>query len=141
MPKKTLKDYILEAIPTYQASNALTSLYNAKKELDSKNEKGYDNYAHRLGMCESAQTGSIGATVGLSIGTLLEAKDLIGKTFGVFGNKKIGFKEALKDSKKDMNNNVEGVIYGLTNPEKECRIWLMDLDKGTNTWKENTKEH
>lgn len=45
------------------------------------------------------------------------------------------FGEILKDSGKDMKNNYEGVVYGLQNPDKSCRIWLNDLDINTNTWR------
>ena len=29
----------------------------------------------------------------------------------------------------------EATVYGLTNPDKDCRIWLKDLDINTNTWR------
>ena len=40
-----------------------------------------------------------------------------------------------KDSLKDLYNNYEATVYGLTNPDKDCRIWLKDLDINTNTWR------
>ena len=35
---------------------------------------------------------------------------------------------SLSDSYKDMKNNFEGLNYGLNNPDKDCRVWLEDLD-------------
>ena len=127
-------DKVIKYIPTYSIVNSLTSLRNAKKEMDNKKDYGYDNYAHRLGMCESAKNGYIGALTGMSAGILKEGLDIARKTTGI-GSKRIGFKKALEDSKKDMKNNIEGIKFGLTNDGKECRIWLDDLDYRSNTWR------
>ncbi len=44
-------------------------------------------------------------------------------------------RDAGKDSYKDMENNFEGLHYGLTNSEEDCKTWLRDLDMEKNIWK------
>ena len=114
--------------PVVKMGDAFGTLYAAKKEMDDVNKEGYDNYAHRLGMCLNAQKGAESAAYSATLGLLKEAKDIVQKI------PKKGIKEALKDSVKDLKNNAEGLYYGLTNPEQSCRIWLKDLNYGENKW-------
>ena len=110
------------------AFNAL-NLYNKKREIDQANQVGYDNYAHRLAMCENAQNGPFDAAVSLGGGIIKEAYDL---------TKKIpqqGLIKPFQDSFKDMSNNIEGLQYGLTHPFNNCRTWLNNLDYENNKWK------
>lgn len=132
---KDLKEELLEYMPTYTIPMSLSNLMSAKSEMETLKRVGYDNYAHRLGMCESARMGKLGALSAIGLGILKEGKDLAEKTFGLNGQKKIGFKKAIEDSKKDMSNNMEGITFGLTNPEKSCRIWLENLDYKNNKWR------
>lgn len=126
--KDILKDAVSE-YPPVKIGEVAGTLHAAKKEMDAVKKDGYDNYAHRLGMCLNAQRGLDSAAYSFIGGVLKEIYDIARKT------PKKGIKEALKDSKKDMKNNIEGIIYGLTNPDKSCRIWLEDLDYGENEWK------
>lgn len=82
-------------------------------------------------MCQNAQDGWNTATYSLGLGIAKEAKDLYDKS--IRGNKP--WRESLADSYKDMKNNIEGLKYGLKNPDKPCRIWLKNLDYRTNKWK------
>ena len=34
-----------------------------------------------------------------------------------------------------MENNIEGLYHGLTDPNTDCKIWLNDLDYRAKTWK------
>lgn len=126
---KAISDY-----PTVKMGDALGTLFAAKKEMDYVKEDGYDNYAHRLAMCLNAQKGLDSAAYSLALGVGKELKDIACKTTGLC-DRKTTFLDALKDSKKDMKNNIEGIVYGLTNPDKSCRIWLKDLNYGDNTWR------
>ena len=40
--------------------------------------------------------------------------------------------DTIKDSLKDIGNNWQGTVYGVMNPDKDCKVWLEDLD-----WKNN----
>lgn len=140
---KILNDAIDE-YPTVKMGDALGTLYAAKKEMDEVKKDGYDNYAHRLGMCLNAQKGLDSAIYSLGLGVGKEMKDIYNKTHwnSLNPNPKDMFFDfipslytALLDSYKDMGNNIEGLDYGLTNPDKSCRIWLKDLDYGENKWK------
>lgn len=115
--------------PTVKMDDALGTLMASKEEMDKVKKTGYDNYAHRLGMCLNAQKGLDSAIYSLAGGTLKEVYDFIRKA------PKIGISKALDDGKKDMKNNLEGLSFGLTNPDKSCRVWLQDLDYGANQWK------
>lgn len=119
----------VDDFPIVKMGDTLGTLHAAKKEMDQSGKDGYDNYAHRLAMCLNAQKGLDGAVYSLGWGILKELKDIVQKT------PKKGIKNAFKDSIKDMKNNIEGLEYGLTNPDLSCRVWLNDLDYGTNTWK------
>lgn len=122
------------------------NLKAAKDEMDKVKKDGYDNYAHRLGMCLNAQGGYFPAALSLGAGMLKEGKDIYCKAFdhkiGNIGNKvglcnrlnPLSFGEAWDDSVKDMTNNIEGIQYGLNNPQKSCRQWLNDLDYRNNRW-------
>lgn len=126
-----LKGWLVSQIPTTAmtiADDAL-NLYNKKREMEQANQDGYDNYAHRLAMCENAQNGPFDALVSLGGGIAKEAYDL---------KKKIpqqGFIKPIQDSIKDMSNNIEGLQYGLTHPFNDCRKWLNNLDIKNNIWK------
>ena len=115
----------------YRIGDVAGTLAAAKEEMDTVRKNGYDNYAHRLGMCLNGQKGIDSAIYSLGGGILKEASDLYSKS--VRGN--MPWREALSDSYKDMKNNIEGLKYGLQNPDKSCRVWLNDLDYGVNKWK------
>ena len=123
--KKAYEDY-----PVVKIGDAAGTLYAAKKEMDKANLINSDNYYHRLGMCLNGQKGLDSAIYSLGWGLLKEGYDIARKTYN--GN---NLADTLTDSFKDMQNNVEGLRYGLTNPDKSCRIWLNDLDINTNSWK------
>ena len=46
-----------------------------------------------------------------------------------------GIVSPVKDSIKDMSNNIEGLQYGLTHPFNNCKTWLDNLDFEKNEWK------
>ena len=123
--KKAYEDY-----PVVKIGDAAGTLHAAKKEMDKTNLINSDNYYHRLGMCLNGQKGLDSAIYSLGWGLLKEGYDIARKTYN--GN---NLADTLTDSFKDMQNNVEGLRYGLTNPDKSCRIWLNDLDINTNSWK------
>ena len=128
----TLQNIISEAFdsyPTVRMGDALGTLYAAKQEMDAVKKDGYDNYAHRLGMCLNAQKGLDSAVYSLGWGVLKEIKDIVQKA------PKKGINSAWNDTIKDMKNNMEGLQYGLTHPHDSCRTWLKDLDYGVNKWK------
>ena len=126
-----LNNWLANQIPSIVGSTAFNALnlYNKKREMDQANQVGYDNYAHRLAMCENAQNGPFDAAVSLGGGIIKEAYDL---------TKKIpqqGLIKPFQDSFKDMSNNIEGLQYGLTHPFNNCRTWLNNLDYENNKWK------
>lgn len=98
-------------------------------------------------MCLNAQEGYVPAALSLGAGVLKEGKDIYYKAFdhkiGNIGDKvglcrgkqPLSFNEAWGDSAKDMRNNLEGIQYGLSNPQKNCRQWLNDLDYRNNKWR------
>lgn len=118
---------------------------NLVNRLDEMNKykgtgiHGADNYYHRLAMCENAQMGFPEMVVSLGGGLAKEAVDIYCKTRGECGEKKIGFIEAVKDSAKDMGNNIGGSFLGLPISKKNCKLLLENLDWETNTWKEPRK--
>lgn len=119
------------ANPIYRAGETLGTLMAAQDEMKQANLIGGDNYYHRLGMCLNAQEGADRAAYSLGLGLAKEALwDYPLKTL-----RGTPQKEILEDSLKDMKNNYEGIIWGLQNPEKSCKIWLKDLDINTNEWK------
>lgn len=132
---KEIVDNVMEEVlrraSYYPVGYSLGTLKSAKDEMDAARRHGYDNYAHRLGMCLNAQNGLDTAAYSLGLGILKEAKDLYDKS--IKGN--MPWRESLADSYKDMKNNLEGLSYGLQNPDKSCKIWLNDLDMRKNTWK------
>lgn len=128
----------------YYKSEKFLAIKNSIKENTLKcNELN----AHRLGMCLNAQGGYFPAALSLGAGMLKEGKDIYCKAFdhkiGNIGNKvglcnrsnPLSFGEAWDDSAKDMANNIEGIQYGLNNPQKSCRQWLNDLDYRNNRWR------
>lgn len=119
---------ILSSLPEYKTLEA------AKKEMEMVNQPGYDNYAHRLGMCRIGQMTSwdwpYAPSLGMGLGILKEIKDLYDKS--IKGN--MSWKESLKDSAKDMHNNFEGLNYGINNPDQDCRKWLKNLNYRSNQW-------
>ena len=125
---------IFSEFPPVKIGEVAGNLKAAKEEMEKVKKDGYDNYAHRLGMCLNGQRGLDSAIYSLGMGVGKELKDIFCKTSGYCG-KKDTFINNLKDSWKDTKNNLEGVSYGLTNPNESCRIWLQDLDYGANKWK------
>lgn len=89
-------------------------------------------------MYTNAQDGIDKAAYSLMWGAAKEAKDLFSKTLG---NKEFYYspietgKKAILDSIKDTKNNLEGIRFGLQNPNLDGGTWLNDLDYKTNTWK------
>ena len=122
-------DKLLSYLPEYK------TLKDAKQEMDRINMVGYDNYAHRLAMCRIGQMGASGSILSPRIGEILglgkEAYDIYNKS--VKGSRP--WSKTLYDSFKDLNNNYESLNWGLNNPDKDCRIWLKDLDFRENEWK------
>lgn len=119
-----------ENYPAVQMGDTAGTLYAAKKEMDKRNLINGDNYYHRLGMCLNGQKGSPSAAYSFAGGLLKEGIDIAKKTW-----KGQPMAEIFSDSGKDLQNNWEGIQYGLKNPNKSCRMWLNDLDINTNTWK------
>ncbi len=129
------------------AGTVAGNLFASMKDMQTANKIGYDNYAHRLGMCLNAQEGLGAAALSLGAGVLKEGYDIyckaldnkagnIGKNMGLCNNKQTSsLNEAWADSKKDMANNLEGIQYGLNNPNGNCRKWLNNLDYRKNQWR------
>ncbi len=124
-----LADKILSKSPEY------LTLKDAKKEMEQHNLINGDNYYHRLGMCRIGQMGGVGSVlsprIGEALGWAKEAHDIYKKS--IKGN--APWCDTLLDSFKDLNNNYESMDWGLKNPDKDCRIWLKDLDINSNTWR------
>ncbi len=118
-------------LPTSRIGDVVGTLHATKKDMDNHNLINGDNYYHRLGMCLNAQKGLDSALYSFGAGILKEGIDLYNKS--IKDNQP--WKESLSDSFKDIKNNYEGTIYGLTNPDENCRVWLRDLDINTNKWK------
>lgn len=131
----TFQKFVNTATNAFKWLPEYKTLEDAKQEMDRVNKNGYDNYAHRLGMCRVGQltnsTWPYSPAIGAGLGILKEGKDLIDKSY--YGN--VPFKEALLDSLKDMKNNFEGLNYGINNPNGDCRKWLTDLDYEKNEWR------
>ena len=123
------------------------NLSASMKDMQTANKIGYDNYAHRLGMCLNAQEGLGAAALSLGAGVLKEGYDIyckaldnktgnIGKNLGLCKNTQTSsLNEAWADSKKDMANNLEGIQYGLNTHNGSCRKWLSNLDYRNNQWR------
>lgn len=130
-----IKDDITRNATFYPLGYAIGSLYTAKKEMDDRNIINSDNYYHRLGMSQ------IGQEAKQTPATLLWGELLgLAKEGYDFGKKTIkgdNIFDTLKDNWKDMKNNNEALYWGLTNPNKNNRIWLRDLDINSNIWKSN----
>lgn len=131
----------------YEGASTIGTAYPIYKNLRLRQDQmkrdniiGGDNYSHRLGMCDAGQLGMDGAIAALAGGVLKETRDIYCKTQGQCGEKKQSFGDAFNDSKKDMLNNLEGLYYGLRYPDRDCRVWLKDLDLKTNTWKNGDEE-
>ena len=92
LPLQNIISEAFDSYPTVRMGDALGTLYAAKKEMDDVNEDGYDNYAHRLGMCLNAQKGLESAAYSAVLGLFKEVRDIAQKT------PQKGIKEALKDS-------------------------------------------
>ncbi len=114
-------------IPTL--GEVVGNLHAAKKEMDTVRKKGYDNYAHRLGMCLNSQNGFEQSVYSFGAGVFKELKDIVAKI------PQKGVEEAWNDSVKDMKNNIEGIKYGFSNPQSSCRKWLNNLDYENNKWR------
>jgi hypothetical protein len=97
-----------------------------------------DNYYHRLGMCLNGQKDAETAVYSFVDGFAKEGYDFVIKNYKDIKTNNFSWeniKKHGKDSLKDLYNNYEATVYGLTNPDKDCRIWLKDLDINTNTWR------
>lgn len=115
--------------PAYRIGEAAGNLRAAQQEMNEARQDGYDNYAHRLGMCLNGQGGVDQYLYSLGGGIAKEAYDIARKT------PKIGFTNAWNDSVKDMRNNFEGLNYGFLNSDSSCREWLQNLDYKNNKWR------
>ena len=115
--------------PAYRIGEAAGNLRAAQQEMNEVRQDGYDNYAHRLGMCLNGQGGLDQYLYSFGGGIAKEAYDIARKT------PKIGFTNAWNDSVKDMRNNFEGLNYGFLNSDSSCREWLQNLDYKNNKWR------
>ena len=119
---------------------------NLVNRLDEMNKykgtgiRGADNYYHRLAMCENAQMGLPEMIASFGGGLAKEAIDIYCKTRGECGEKKTSFIDAIKDSAKDMGNNVDGLFLGLPTSKKDCKLLLEGLNWETNTWEKPRKQ-
>ena len=112
----------------YDSMIAYNILRNSQKRmLDDNVTPNRDNYYHREGMCRAAQHSVAGAA--LIGGIIKEGIDMVNKS------KTIGWKEALKDSTKDMMNNLDGLRLGMENPDVPCSELLKGFDSKNNRWK------
>lgn len=114
----------------YRMGQTAGILHSSLNEMKTAQIPGGDNLYHRLAMCRAAQGGADQYLYALGAGLLKEGVDIVRKI-----SKGKPVIETIKDSGKDIKNNLEGLNYGLHNPNKNCRIWLNDLDIKTNTWK------
>lgn len=117
--------------PGYEIGAVVGNLAAAYNDMHKVRRNGYDNYAHRLGMCLNGQRGLPAYAGSLLLGGLKEDYDLV---------KKIGFDrkpvaETWDDSVKDMENNIEALNWGLQNPDGSCIMWLKDFDYSNNKWR------
>lgn len=95
------------------------------------NQPHADNYAHRYADAKIGQQGKAAATAGFAIGV---GKELVDITHKILRGDNI--KETLKDSYKDMKNNLDGLKWGLQHPNQDPHEWLAELDLDSNTFKE-----
>ena len=76
---EALADKYIGWLPEYK------TLKDAKSEMEYINQRGYDNYAHRLAMCRIGQMGSNGSmfspSIGMGLGILKEISDAREKIF------------------------------------------------------------
>ena len=125
---EALADKYIGWLPEYK------TLKDAKSEMEYINQRGYDNYAHRLAMCRIGQMGSNGSmfspSIGMGLGILKEISDAREKIF----KQKKPIWETIVDSFKDLGNNYEGMDWGINNPNGDCRKWLGGLDLQNNQW-------
>ena len=89
-----------------------------------------DDYAHRYADAKIGQRGATAVATGFVIGVGKEVFDITHKI--IRGD---NVKETLKDSLKDMRNNIEGLKWGYTHPDEDPHEWLAELDLETNTFK------
>jgi len=99
-----------------------------KRNNRIKEAEGLDNYYHRKGMHEVARGGLIDAGLGFFGGALKEGFDAAKK----LPQKSLW--EIIVDSNKDLGNNNEALLRGLTNSEEDGKIWLKKLDYKNNKW-------
>ena len=155
MPKQKLKgfgDYMVDYkeiankiwdgavknYPIYKIGDAAGTLHAVKQNMDQHNLINGDNYYHRLGMCLNGQKDAETAVYSFLGGLAKEPADIAKKTYKDVRDGKAfwgSLWDNIKGSGKDIYNNYEATVYGLTNPDKDCRIWLEDLDINTNTWR------
>ena len=127
-----IKDEVVRNATFYPVGYAIGSLHAAKQEMDGVNKKGYDNYAHRLGMAQIGQESNRTPAAymwGDMLGQVKEMYDLDKKTLQ--GNNII---DTIGDGMKDLGNNDEGLNWGRNNPDKNPRSWLKNLDYKHNVW-------
>ena len=127
---RNARHIFLETNPVYRVGETFGTLHAAKQEMDAVNAVGYDNYAHRLGMCINGQGGPDQYIYGAFLGGLKEGYDIVRKIWK--GHPVI---ETLQDSYKDMDNTIEALNYGLLHPNDNCRNWLKDFDYKNNRWR------
>ena len=125
---------------SYLIGRTAGTLIGAMGEMKRQNLIGGDNYYHRLGMCENAKKGPADFALTMLEGIVKEGYDVVKKSPKIWGSdqtlsqKKQATYKMIDDSIKDMKNNWEGAVYGLTNQNKSCREWLKDLDIKNNVW-------
>lgn len=130
--KKKAKAFAEEHIPLVKAYKNLNDGQQLKVDLEQarvtgKSEHHGDNYAHREANIRNGQDGLSTGISSLAIGVAKEGYDIATKI--ARGD---NVAEVLKDSAKDMKNNVEGVVLGLTHPNENPDKLLANLDLDTN---------
>ncbi|MDR2902473.1 MAG: hypothetical protein LBU87_05135 [Lactobacillales bacterium] len=126
----------------YSTKRAYDILRNNKSEMERINKHNADNYYHRKAMCEIGQGAHpiINYAAGTGFGVLKEywdifEKSLIGRKNKSGERERKPFGEMFMDSVKDINNNADGLILGLKNPNTSCKLLLEDFDWNENKWK------
>ena len=115
---------------------SLTEGNQMKEDLEQGKYEGLpnqhhaDNYAHRYADAKIGQKGAAAAAVGYAIGVGKEVFDVSRKVL-----RGDNVKETLKDSMKDIKNNMEGLKWGYEHPNQDPHEWLAELDLDTNTFK------
>lgn len=131
--EKITNSWIMSPFRAYEnLSNGQTLKEDLEQgKITGKSEHHADNYAHTHANIINGQDGLDTAISSLAIGTLKETYDITKKT--IRGD---NLKKVLKDSYKDMKNNLRGIIIGLKNPTADANEMLVSLNLDTNQFEE-----